>query len=1199
MKKKLLIASLIIVCLCAVFFLASCDGGNGDDGRPSYTVTFNPNGGEFNGALTIEVKEGDKIPKPNDPTQNGKIFSGWYSGKAASTKWNFETGTVTENITLTAWYAGGGGYCQHEETYVVAEKSYAATCEKGGRETVKCVKCGLETFTNITKLGHDLKTEVFAVTCAEDGYTREYCTRCDHDRTFAKITATGIHEYSDRFVTLIEPTKYTGGQEAKICDVCGKQQIFDIPSVSEMEELLWNIDIGNYTYTGGKYVDASFVDIAKTAGIFATSYYTVCSIEKAIDSSSSTFWCADTLADGAAFSGDTITLSFAQKFDIGMISLIVPYYYSWELGEDCYVAYDLEAMINGEWVFVTTLSDKNAVAAGVNGTIAYELDAPINTDSLRLTVKHSSRYTPAMIYDVSIMAHVEKTERVVADLMSSSSYSASGKYNSWAPGVEKIYDGSLLTYWQTDYNQKGGTSEEVFATITLPEEMFVAAVQFAVPANNTKKFEIYYLDENGAWVKGSTCDVVKGKDISLKTSGDLTASGEIITVKNGSKDESRAMFTVDIERFTSAVKLVVAREAAYWESYVYEFNAFTAIEQAVISSPTTPDGIEQYSGCKHGSFEELEIVKPSCDNAGYTLVRCYGCGLTTKTDAIDSYGHLWGDYEILTAASGKEAGTKHSVCLKPECDAERITNYYNEYQDIKITTYKNNAPAAWAQTLDDGNYIDTYEWIIPKLQHYGWKATAVLSITFCDAYVENWKEYFATGVLDLGSHSYTHGGYYSGVISENSLISDVNNAHYWFMSKFAGQRLLGFATPNGATSTSTSEFVTGIMASARNGGNSKYFYNVIDEFKTNGYGQSAYVGSITIDEETGEVIFTQDTLTSTGEPVWISTRRAWGNMNSYISKADQTEGPYVYVTKDGKIASQKYKAITEIPVIDEETGEQKVDENGNLVWEKLNTPIYEETNGGYTKSETSGYVFDEKGGTHSLIKLPNAYVYVANSELGVNYVYDAESNRLKDVGITEGTYKYVELRDASGKLLDNYFEWVEVGSYDLVGGEFVFRNDNDGQYKMNHTALGSYEKGINEILSVGGMTVECLHEIGQGGTIWSTYTSTNSKFKYLDQTGIWVCSYTELIQYMKEQIYSTVETISRSDNEVVFSITDTLDDIMYNYALTVEVDVDDSWTQENITATQNGQAVEFFVENGFVYVNAVPDRGNVVISYNG
>ena len=205
MKKKLLIASLILVCLCAVFFLVSCDGG--DDGRPTYTVTFNPNGGEFSGALTVEVKEGDKIPKPADPSYSGKIFSGWYSGKAASTKWNFETGTVTADITLTAWYAGSAGTCQHLETTIVEAKSYAATCEKNGRETVKCNKCGLETFTNIAKLGHELITDVYEVTCAKDGYTHEYCVRkdeCGYDKEKNKITATGLHTYGNEYVSRLQ-----------------------------------------------------------------------------------------------------------------------------------------------------------------------------------------------------------------------------------------------------------------------------------------------------------------------------------------------------------------------------------------------------------------------------------------------------------------------------------------------------------------------------------------------------------------------------------------------------------------------------------------------------------------------------------------------------------------------------------------------------------------------------------------------------------------------------------------------------------------------------------------------------------------------------------------------------------------------------------------------------------------------------------
>ena len=227
------------------------------------------------------------------------------------------------------------------------------------------------------------------------------------------------------------------------------------------------------------------------------------------------------------------------------------------------------------------------------------------------------------------------------------------------------------------------------------------------------------------------------------------------------------------------------------------------------------------------------------------------------------------------------------------------------------------------------------------------------------------------------------------------------------------------------------------------------------------------------------------------------------------------------------------------------------------------------------------------------------YFYVEKEAANVNYVYDKDANRLVAKERSEGTYVFYETKDSNGKQTDAYFKWVELGSYDYQNGEYVFREDNNGAYKLNHTALGSYEKGLNEILSVGGMTVECLHEIGNGGTIWSTYASTNSKFEYLDQTGIWVCSYTELVQYMKEQLSATLTLVERTDSSVTLNLTDTLDDYMYNLPLTIEVDVDDSWTADNITATQDGNELEFFVENGFVYVDAVPDQGNIVISYIG
>ncbi|MBO5338942.1 MAG: InlB B-repeat-containing protein [Clostridia bacterium] len=1191
MKRKLLILLLAVICLFSSLALTSCfgDGGgdNTDDGRPTYTVTFVvPEGATFTGESAITVKEGDKIPEPPAPTSEGKIFSGWYSGKSSTSRWNFETGTVTADVTLTAWFAGGGSGCTHEETIPLPEKSTPATCEKDGKLYTKCVKCGLTSFTVVKKFGHNEVTEVIEATCAEDGYTRVTCSNegCDYERIHSKVYATGNHTYGTSFVTLIPPTKYVGGQEAKICTVCGGSQVFSIPSLAELDGILYDLEIGNYKYTGGSYVNASFVDIAKFAGVSASSYYTVCTANKVNDGSSTTFWCADTLADGARFDGDYLDFVFKEAYDIGMVKVLLPYYTAWELGDDCYVSYDLQALINDEWVSVGVISDKNASPSGIAGSVVYEFDTPVNTSALRLEVSHSTRFSPAMIYEVEIMAATSSTERVTADLISSSTIASSGKYNAYASGADALIDGSQSTEWYTNWREKvQGLVDEVYASLTFPEEKFVTAAQFSIAPDSNKQFSIYSADENGEWVLVNTYKVtVGGGNVSF------TDGGELVEI-DGAK---RVIFTVEIEKFTTGLKLVVDSEAQAYLSKIYEFVPYTAIEQAV--------GVSRYDGCPHNSFKDVEVVAPTCTEAGYTIQECYGCGFRTVTDATDSYGHYWSDYVVATAASGKEAGTKESSCQN--CDAKRTTNYYNELEDATITTYFHNAPAAWAQTLDDGNYLSTYEWIIPKLQKYGWKATAVLSVCYSDVYVKEWEGYFASGALDLGSHSYNHGGYYSGAISENSLLGDVHNAHYWFMSKFAGQRILGFATPNGATSVGTSEYVTSLMGSARNGGNSLYFYTIIDELRSNGKGQNPLVGNITVDEETGEVIFTQST-NKVGELVWVSTRRAWGNMNSYISKNDQNAGPFVFVKKDDGSVLTKYKMVTQSPVIDEETGEQAVDENGNLVWETLEKPIYEETDGGYDYASGS-YTFNEKGGTHALLKSPDGlYYYVALSDTKINYVYNKDVNRLADTGETEGTYRYVETRDENGNVTDSYFEWVEVGSYSCSDGVYTFQADNNGEYKLNHVALGTYEKGINDILSVGGMTVECLHgilpEFSNPGYIWSSYTSTNSKFTYLHQTGVWVASYTELVQYMKEQLSATLTTVSRTDTQIELSLTDTLDDYMFNHALTIKVDIDDSWTAENITATQNGEAVYFSVENGYVYVDAVPDCGAIVISYNG
>ena len=95
-KALAFIASLAI--LSGAFVSCSDDGG--DDEPTKYTVTFESNGGSTVENQTVE--KGKKVTKPTDPTKDGNIFSGWYKETALTNAWDFDTDTVTKNITLYA-----------------------------------------------------------------------------------------------------------------------------------------------------------------------------------------------------------------------------------------------------------------------------------------------------------------------------------------------------------------------------------------------------------------------------------------------------------------------------------------------------------------------------------------------------------------------------------------------------------------------------------------------------------------------------------------------------------------------------------------------------------------------------------------------------------------------------------------------------------------------------------------------------------------------------------------------------------------------------------------------------------------------------------------------------------------------------------------------------------------------------------------
>ena len=88
----------------------------------THTVTFDTNGGSAVGPVIVDADS--TVTEPIDPTKSGYNFGGWYKENTFQTPWNFDTDTVTANLTL---YAKWNAIVCSDPTYAVS----APTAENG------------------------------------------------------------------------------------------------------------------------------------------------------------------------------------------------------------------------------------------------------------------------------------------------------------------------------------------------------------------------------------------------------------------------------------------------------------------------------------------------------------------------------------------------------------------------------------------------------------------------------------------------------------------------------------------------------------------------------------------------------------------------------------------------------------------------------------------------------------------------------------------------------------------------------------------------------------------------------------------------------------------------------------------------------------------------------------------------------------
>ena len=277
------------------FAFTSCDvlnqvlgsaGAGTQQAAKKFTVTFDSVGGSK--VASQEVEADDYVTEPKEPTKEGYDFKGWYLGGKL---WDFESQTVTKNITLKAKWAkahvhdfsdptcteDGACKCGEVELEAYGHNWTAATCSApktcsrcgetegealahtpGAAATCTtnqiCTVCNKElapalghtpgeeaTCNNaqdctvcgavlVEKLEHVYSELVVEPTCTSEGYTIYDCNNCDHEYIANYVDAIE-HTYTTEVTA---PTCTAEGYTTYVC-VCGDNYVGDYTEKLEHE----------------------------------------------------------------------------------------------------------------------------------------------------------------------------------------------------------------------------------------------------------------------------------------------------------------------------------------------------------------------------------------------------------------------------------------------------------------------------------------------------------------------------------------------------------------------------------------------------------------------------------------------------------------------------------------------------------------------------------------------------------------------------------------------------------------------------------------------------------------------------------------------------------------------------------------------------------------------------------------------------
>ncbi len=148
---------------------------------------------------------------------------------------------------------------------------------------------------------------------------------------------------------------------------------------------------------------------------------------------------------------------------------------------------------------------------------------------------------------------------------------------------------------------------------------------------------------------------------------------------------------------------------------------------------------------------------------------------------------------------------------------------------------------------------------------------------------------------------------------------------------------------------------------------------------------------------------------------------------------------------------------------------------------------------------------------------------------------------------------------------------------------------------------------LNESIDSSGWAILMIHEVFPFSLLQqaldedSYYPMTTEWLtqlcSWIQNKNIWVGTAADITKYMHERDCASFQFISKTDNEYTLDLTDTLDNSIYNYPLTLDVVIPQSW--DSLFVYQDNQTAEskLILNEGekIARINVAPDKGQILL----